>query len=256
MSVKQDIPVGTRFGRLIVCGPPEYKECGVYSGRKYSYMRKRKLYPCTCDCGEKKMVVGDNLKAGCVTSCGCKRNEMYIKNRRHRTSYGSWNTPLFKVWQSMIRRCHSSKAPNRKYYYDRGIKVCQLWQEDFSAFEKWAYDNGYERGLQLDRVDVNGNYEPSNCRWITPRMNSHNRTNNSVIEYNGEKRRLVDVLDETSCEIDVRTVWKRIFQHGWEVTRALTEPKHYQSRKSYRKREIPEVSDTERGTGGFGSTGV
>jgi hypothetical protein len=229
---------------------------------------------------------------------------MYKANRKHNTYYRSWDTPLFKVWHAMIRRCHSSKAPNRKYYFDRGIAVCQLWRDDFSAFEKWSLDNGYRQGLQIDRIDVNGNYEPSNCRWISPRMNSHNRSNNIEIMFRGEKRKLVDVIDETKCDIDTRTVYKRIIQHGWDVEKALKEPKHYQGkrgriildyngqkmstrdiakktglspsairnrlfkqnmtieqaikepRKTHKHKEVSEVSDTERGTGGFGSTGV
>ena len=242
---------------------------------------------------------------------------MYANNRRHNTAYGSWNTPLFKVWQTMIRRCHSTKAPNRRYYYDRGIEVCLAWRHDFSAFEKWAKENGYAKGLQIDRIDVNGNYEPLNCRWTTPKANAHNRRYHAEVIYKGEKRKLVDVMDEVGCPIDEHTVWKRIFLHKWDIERALTEEKHYSGKRGkivleyqgrkvttrdiaemtglnpsairnrlfkqgmsleqviseppkthkYKRNivapvtrcepvEVMEVSDTERGAGGFGSTGI
>lgn len=322
MSREKFIPIGTRFGRLLVEGMPKVEECGIAHNGKYTYIRKRKLYPCICDCGTRKFIEGSKLLCGDVGSCGCKRREMYENNRRHNTVFGSWDTPLFKVWRAMIRRCHSPKAPNRKYYYDRGIKVCQRWREDFSDFKKWADDNGYEKGLQIDRIDVNGNYEPSNCRWITPKANAHNRSNHAEVIYKGEKRNLVDVMDEVGSTIDIRTVWKRIFLHKWDIGRALTEEKHYEGkrgrilikhkgheytttelanltglspksirhrlfkqhmtieqaivepRKTHKKKgdriaqfvvapvtrcepvEVSEVSDSERGKGGFGSSGV
>ena len=321
MSKEHIIPIGARFGRLVVDSPPEYRDCGISKHGKYEYRRIKKFYRCSCDCGEKKIVEGGKLLCGDVSSCGCKRREMYERNRRYNTSFGSWDTPLFKVWNGMIRRCHSPKAPNRKYYYDRGISVCKLWRDDFSAFERWSIDNGYKQGLQIDRINVNGNYEPSNCRWITPKDNSHNRRNHIEIIYKGKKRRLVDVMDEVGCTIDEHTVWKRIFLHKWDVERALTESKHFAGkkgkivinykgekltikeisrltglapsairnrlfkqnmdveqvfsvpRKTHKRRdnrisqlvvasvtecepiEVQAVSDTERGTGGFGSTG-
>ena len=227
-------PIGFRKGRLLVIGNPEYKE--FTSHRKSDgtpYKRKRAFYPCRCDCGNVKNVPESQFYDSRIQSCGCLKKEMYASKRRHNTSYHSRETPLYRTWSSMIRRCHSPKAANRKYYFSRGITVCQLWREDFSAFEKWAIDNGYRQGLQIDRIDVNGNYEPSNCRWITAKENSHNRRNNVVIEYKGKLRKLVDVVEETKSKIDVRTVYKRIFIHGWGIEKALSEPKHCQNRRPF-----------------------
>lgn len=224
--------IGFRKGRLEVIGRPmTIRELNHRKKDGRVYYRNRSWYPCKCDCGNTKLVSDSQLIDPRIQSCGCAKQEMYVARRKHNTSYRSWNTPLFNVWRGMIRRCHSPNASNRKYYYDRGIEVCLEWREDFSAFEKWAKENGYERGLQIDRIDVNGNYEPSNCRWMTPRGNSHNRRNHIEITYKGEKRKLVDVMDEVGCSIDEHTVWKRIFLHKWDIERALTEAKHYIGRR-------------------------
>ena len=226
-------PIGFRKGRLVVCGDPVAVE--TISHRKSdgrAYKRKRIYFPCKCDCGVEKLIPEGGMYDNRVQSCGCLKKAMYLSNRRHNTSYHSWSTRLYLIWKQMIRRCHNSKSPNRIYYHDRGIKVCDEWSDDFSAFERWSLENGYREDLQIDRIDVNGNYEPSNCRWITARENSCNRRNNVEIVYNGKKIKLVDLIYKARCKIDVRTVYKRILCHGWDVDRALTEPKHYQSRKT------------------------
>lgn len=231
MGAKTVIPVGTRFGRLVIEGPPVYVDCGIAKRGKYTYTRKRKFYPCVCDCGKRKNIESSRIISGNTSSCGCKRAEMYENSRKNNTHYRSWATPLFAVWRGMVRRCYSSKAPNRKYYFERGIEVYPTWRDSFSDFEKWSLENGYEKGLQIDRIDVNGNYEPGNCRWVTPKVNAHNRRYHLEVDYNGKMMRLVDVIDRSGCKIDTRTVYKRIVQHGWSVERALSEPKHYRNRK-------------------------
>lgn len=225
-------PIGFRKGKLVVVGcPTMISEINRRKKDGKEYYRKRNWYPCKCDCGNTKLIGETHLLDPRIQSCGCAKQDMYVANRRHHTSYRSWDTPLFKVWKGMIRRCHSPKAANRRYYFDRGIVVCQEWREDFSAFEKWAKENGYIKGLQIDRINVDGNYEPSNCRWITQKANSHNRRNHVEIIYKGEKRKLVDVMDEVGCSIDEKTVWKRIFLHKWDIERALAEKKHYAAKR-------------------------
>lgn len=232
--------IGFRKGRLVVIGEPVTKE--IERTRKKDgvrYKRKAVFIPCKCECGNEKLVPISQLRDERVRSCGCFKKEMYASKRRNNTHYHSWTTPLFSVWKGMIRRCHDPKAPNRKYYFDRGISVCDLWREDFSSFEKWSLENGYANGLQIDRIDVNGDYEPENCRWVTPKENSHNRRNHAEIVYNGKVRRLVDLIDETGSKIDARTLYKRVILHGWDVGRALSEPKHNQDR---RKRIVVEYN--------------
>lgn len=224
---------GDVFGRLTVIGGPIIKDCGLSRSRdgRRQYVRKRTQFTCQCKCGDIRDFDAYRLLNGDVRSCGCLKKDFYKSTRQHKTEKGDWNTPLYQVWQSMIRRCYNPKAPNRKYYYDRGIEVCQLWREDFSAFKKWANDNGYKKGLQIDRIDVDGNYEPLNCRWITPKANAHNRRYHAEVIYKGEKKKLVDVMDEVGCLLDEHTVWKRIFLHKWDIERALTEGRHYAGKR-------------------------
>lgn len=94
---------------------------------------------------------------------------------------------LYEVWLTMKGRCENPNRPKYKDYGARGIKVCEEWH-DAEVFCKWALENGYKEGLQIDRIDVNGNYEPSNCRWVTPKENSRNRRNTVLLTVNGETK--------------------------------------------------------------------
>lgn len=97
------------------------------------------------------------------------------------------NAALFNVWNTMKSRCENPNRQNYINYGGRGIKVCKEWC-DAKDFVIWALNNGYEKGLQLDRIDNDGNYEPSNCRWVTPKENSRNRRNTKHLTINGETK--------------------------------------------------------------------
>lgn len=133
---------------------------------------------CECDCGNKCIKALHQVRNGHVKSCGCSRGE----NNRKLAYY---HKTLSTVLASIKQRCYNVKAEKYKNYGMRGIKVCDEWLNNSDTFIKWALNNGYKKGLQIDRIDVNGNYEPSNCRWITNRENSWNRTNNNNIVYQG-----------------------------------------------------------------------
>ncbi len=118
-----------------------------------------------CDKNVKKHK-GNGLKA---QSCGCMWHELTArKNRIH----GKTNTILFGVWSGIRKRCYLKSNPSYKRYGERGIKMCRKWKSNFFAFYSWALNNGYKKGLSIDRIDNNGNYEPSNCRFITIEENS------------------------------------------------------------------------------------
>jgi hypothetical protein len=96
------------------------------------------------------------------------------------------NKRLYRIWRDMKSRCYYQKNDNYKYYGGRGIIVCPEWLQSFKAFEAWAIANGYHDGMTIDRKNTDGNYEPSNCRFITHREQQNNRSNNHLIEYRGQ----------------------------------------------------------------------
>jgi len=135
---------------------------------------KQALWLCKCDCGNHSTVMIGNLTSGMSKSCGCgivDRLRITIKNN---TKHGNSKTKLYRVWTNMKSRCLNSKSPDFKNYGGRGITICSEWTE-YIPFRDWALANGYSEGLEIDREDNDGNYEPSNCRFVTRIVNQNNR---------------------------------------------------------------------------------
>ena len=172
---------GKQFGRLTV-----KKE----SGRdKWG----NKMYLCLCSCGNEKVVAGRNLVTGTTSSCGCKAKENYIF---HGLSYLNDKTKrLYNVWWNMKERCYNKNSISYKYYGGRGIKVYSTWREDFITFYLWAVTNGYKEGLQLDRIDNDGNYYPGNCKFSTREEQARNRQNSIFVTYKGEEIPLAELAE-------------------------------------------------------------
>lgn len=105
------------------------------------------------------------------------------------------NSALFNTWQTMIGRCENPNRPKYRDYGGRGIKVCSEWHEARN-FVLWALNNGYKKGLQLDRIDNNGDYCPENCRFVTPKENSRNRRNTKRLTVNGETKTVVEWCEQ------------------------------------------------------------
>lgn len=126
------------------------------------------------------------------------------------------------VYYNMIRRCYDSARREYPHYGGRGIKVCDEWKNDCCVFYRWARDNGYKEGLQLDRTDNNGNYCPENCRWVTPKENSNNRRKTRKITYKGKIKALSEWADELNIPYNVLA--DRIYKYKWNIERAMTEP--------------------------------
>jgi hypothetical protein len=162
LALKRVDLTGQRFGRWIVL---EYADSTVYGKGKWL---------CRCDCGTIRNVLGDNLKSGKTQSCGCWNSEQARKHCKEMAKHNLHETPIYRVWCGMKARCQTPSAGNYKNYGGRGIKVCDEWQE-FEPFYQWAITNGYKKGLTIDRIDVNGNYEPSNCRWVTWKIQANNK---------------------------------------------------------------------------------
>jgi hypothetical protein len=148
---------------------------------------KRSVVDCECTCGNKTIVTLHKVMHGYTKSCGCKRTGNIIHGKVHH--------PLYKIWDAMRYRCKSPNAKGYNRYGGRGITVYEYWKHSFISFFNWAISNGWECGLQIDRIDNNGNYEPSNCRWVTPKTNSRNRKDTVYINLDGKKILLAEAIE-------------------------------------------------------------
>ena len=158
---------GMRFGRLVAIDPDK-------TGKKVKWN-------CICDCGKKSKVDGSKLRSGETKSCGCLVSELQSeraikRNTKHGHNKVGRQSPTHKSWTAMLHRCRAPKYSDYKNYGGRGITVCERWK----VFENFLADMGERpKGKTLDRIDVNGNYEPSNCRWATLSEQQRNKRCNS-----------------------------------------------------------------------------
>lgn len=164
---------GQRFGRLTVVG--------------FSHVEKgRTWWECKCDCGKSIITNANQLQTGLTASCGCLRRETTGKLKY---SHGQRQTRLYNIWCGMKQRCLNPNDKSYVAYGGRGIAICVQWME-FAPFYNWAIANGYREDLTIDRIDNNGNYEPSNCRWSTLREQESNRRDNVFVQIAGEIKTL------------------------------------------------------------------
>ena len=192
---------GKKFGKLEVIGVHD-------TGSRKTY------YVCQCDCGNVKVVRADSLISGATKSCGCIKKEQdktnLTANHRHKMS----GTRIYETWQDMKRRCYNKQNARYDRYGGRGIKVCEEWLNDFQSFYDWAISNGYSDDLTIDRIDNDGNYEPSNCRWSTAKEQCNNRGSNINITIGNATKSLM-----CWCEIfnvDYKKVYARYKRNGYE----------------------------------------
>ena len=201
---------GQRFGRLVVLGRNMEKQ-----GEN-----RHLMWDCICDCGNRTTVSGLHLKDGHTKSCGCLAAESL---RTRSITHGKSKTALYHVFLTMHSRCDNPNTKSYHRYGGRGIKVCDEWRRasGFQAFYDWAMRNGYQEGLTIDRIDTDGDYEPSNCRWVTHKVQNNNRKNNRLIEYDGNTYTLSE-LSEISV-VEYTTLQNRL-NVGWDVETAINTP--------------------------------
>lgn len=175
-------------------------------------------WKCVCDCGNVTIVRQPDLKSGRTLSCGCLFSEQLAeRNAKH----GLSKTRICNIWRSMKDRCYNSNCKAYKNYGGRGIRVCDEWLNDLKGFYDWSMTNGYEENLTLDRIDVNGNYEPSNCRWADRTTQANNTRSNHLIEYDGKTQTIAEWSRETG--IKQHTIIRRLGL-GWSIERTLKTP--------------------------------
>ena len=174
------------------------------------------MIKCQCDCGNITYIYPSFFKNGGIKSCGCLIHQTPY-NATHKMSKES----IYHVWETMRLRCNSPK--NHKYYMygARGIKVCDEWNNDFLKFKEWALNNGYSKGLSLDRIDNNGNYSPDNCRWATRKQQQRNRRNNVIITYNGKTQTLIEWSEELN--MSYKALRER-YRSGWDINKIFNTP--------------------------------
>lgn len=141
-----------------------------------------------------------------------------VGNKNH-LKHGMRNTRLYNIWRSMRQRCSNPKRANYHNYGGKGVKVCSEWDSDFIHFYTWAMENGYSESLSIDRIDSDGDYEPSNCRWASYKEQNNNRYSNKFIEFAGQRHTIAEWGDITG--IKAATIWARL-NKGWSIERALS----------------------------------
>lgn len=149
--------IGERYGRFTVLA--------------VDYSLGSRRWKCRCDCGEIRVLETGNIRSGNSRSCGCLNLELVTERGRNNKKHGYRNKPIYHIWVSMRQRCQNPNAQAWRNYGGRGITVCKRWQK----FENFFADMGDQpKGLDLDRINNDGNYEPSNCRWATRSQNIKN----------------------------------------------------------------------------------
>lgn len=193
---------GRRFGKLIVI-----KKIESYispKGKKYA------KWQCLCDCGNSVEAFAVHLKQGRTISCGCARK-----------THDMTNTRVYNIWRGIKGRCNNQNSTSYKNYGKRNITICEEWKNSFEQFYEWAINHGYKENLSIDRINNEGNYEPSNCRWVSSKMQSNNRRTNKHLSYCGEKHTITEWSELLGGE---KSLIRGRLKMGWSLEKALSTP--------------------------------
>lgn len=209
-QVKMDL-TGQTFNALTVLYRAENKGVKV-------------MWHCRCACGKELDVWAHLLKEGQKgqKSCGCMTKKIL---HDYHISHGETNSRLYNVWHGIRQRCNNPKDKGYARYGGRGIKLCKEWDR-YEAFKEWALENGYDekaahKKCTIDRIDNNKGYSPSNCRWVSAKVQANNRTNNHWVTYHGETHTTAEWAEITGITREV-IQWR--LKRGWSEERTLTEP--------------------------------
>ena len=216
----------------------EYGKCKVLYVDEYNTLLHKSLWvKVKCkNCGKivSKSIsrMKDTIERGYPNTCGC-----IIKSSDGDNTVGKRHR-LYSIWNNIIGRTECKNSQQYKYYGQRGIKICDDWRNSYLAFKEWALSNGYDDTLTIDRIDVNGNYEPNNCRWTDMKHQARNTRHNKLYTINGVTKCLQDWCNYYG--MNRNTVVKRL-RLNWDITRALTQPirknNHY-SQYTYELKDV------------------
>lgn len=190
---------------------------GVYEMRSHATYAEA-----LCECGKLFFSRFKHIRIGKATSCGCKTVQLRAnKLVTHGFGRNANRHPLYRAWSNMKSRCFNVKNSEYHNYGGRGIKMCKEWCDNFTSFCEWAINNGWRKGLSIDRIKVNGNYEPTNCRWATIEMQNNNRRDTVFISAFGEVKNRLDWSKDKRTQVKMNVVAKRLTL-GWDAEIALT----------------------------------
>lgn len=207
MAKKLEIKQGDKFGKWTIIEEISPK---VISNKP------RRTFRCKCECGNIGDVQLSCLRSGHSTSCGCEQKKRAsISNTKH----GLERHPLYCTWKNMKKRCDNPNTHEYENYGGRGIGVCEEWSSNFKSFYNWAINNGWLKELTIDRIDVNGNYCPENCRWVDMKTQMNNTTRNKYIEYNGDVYTLSTLSKRLNIPYNI--VRYRLSNCKWTVERLI-----------------------------------
>lgn len=204
---------GMKFGRLTVLSNDGF-DIQPNGDRRHKWL-------CLCDCGNQKSIRGSLMKNGTTASCGCFRKEATrLRLTKHGASAGG-HTPEYRAWAGVIQRTTNPKNTYYSDYGGRGIKVCDRWR---SSFQNFLDDMGHKpsKGHSIDRIDVNGNYEPDNCRWVTNEVQANNKRNNFNIEFQGEMK----TVTQWAEIIGINRMALKYRLKNWTLEKALSKQKY------------------------------
>ena len=204
--MKLDIINGSKYGNFEVL--EELPRLRLPSGQT------NRVFMCSCICGRLKKIRLGHLTRCKINSCGCLNIKKKFKTEEDKY--------IRKIWRAIkYRTC--SNYHEKHLYFEKGVRVCDEWINNYDSFYKWAIDNNLKKGLQIDRIDSNGNYEPSNCRVVTPVVNCNNRENTFRVKYNNKESAFMMLIREKGLLDSAGTIRARI-KRGWSIIDAINTP--------------------------------
>ena len=194
-KVNHSVQIGTKFNQLTLLE--------ITGKNKYGAI----LAKFKCDCGNELTAIINNVRYGKTSSCGCYKKK-YLQVVKPSTIHGlcinnGKVSSLYNVWRGIKKRCFNVNDTAYSKYGARGITMCDEWRNSFETFYNWCINNGWQQGLEIDRENNDGNYEPNNCRFVTRKVNSNNRRSNVFIEYNGKRQTVTQWANEYNLDPEI-----------------------------------------------------